>query len=141
MQSGDPILEMTLQCLLPHLHPEWGDRAPIDVLNRLLAKNERPAGWTKNSHMDITPNRIHSRRERWGLTDFARLTRGHPGVAHALTRLDGPIVIVEYHGAMRLLDGNHRINTWVANGDAELHTVHIHTVEGTGRLVELPPVT
>jgi hypothetical protein len=43
-------------------------------------------------------------------------------------------------GAMRLLDGNHRINTWVAKGDADLRPVHIHTVEGAGQLVELPPV-
>jgi hypothetical protein len=49
-------------------------------------------------------------------------------------------VIVEYQGAMRLLDGNHRINTWVAKGDADLRPVHIHTVEGAGQLVELPPV-
>lgn len=139
MQASDPILEETLQCLVAHLHPEWGDCEPIDVFNRLLAKNVRPAAWTKNSHMDITFDQIHSRQERWSVAELAGLARGHAGVAGAYTRLDGPIVVVEYLGAMRLLDGNHRINTWLATGDAGLHPVHIHAVEGAGQLVERPP--
>ena len=136
--AGDPIFEETLRHLLPHLHPEWGDRKPMDVFNRLLAKNVRAAGYTKHSHMDIAPSRICSRREQWGLIEFARLARGHLRAAGPFTRLDGPIVVVEYQGAMRLLDGNHRINTWLAKGDAEFHPVHIHTIQGAGRVIELP---
>ena len=140
MQSSDPILEQTLGYLRNHLHAKWGDREPIDVLNRLLAKNIRPAGWTMYTHMDITPDRIRSRLEQWSVAELGRLTRGHAAVAHPLARLDVPIVVVEYQGAMRLLDGNHRINTWIARCDAELHAVHIHVIEGVGRPVELPPV-
>jgi hypothetical protein len=139
-QSIDPLFDQTLTYLRSHLHPEWGDREPMDVFNRLMAKHIRPGGWTANTHMNIFPHQVRSRREQWGIDRLGQLRRGHPGVANPRTRLDGPIVIVEYEGAARLLDGNHRINTWVAMGDSALHDVHIHTIDETGQFVELPAV-
>ncbi len=50
-----------------------------------------------------------------------------------------PIILAEYEG-MRVLDGNHRINRWVALSDARDHEVHIHTVAGPIRFIELPSV-
>lgn len=41
---------------------------------------------------------------------------------------------------MRVLDGNHRINRWVATSDTRTHDVHIHTVVGLVRFIELPSV-
>jgi hypothetical protein len=138
--TGDPVFDETLGFLRPHFHPECGDRNVLDVFNRLLAKNIKPAGWTKYTHMNITPEQIRSRREQWPMSELSRLPRGHAGVAGPWTRLDGPIVVVEYLGSKRLLDGSHRINTWVAAGDADLHPVHIHTIEGAGQDLELPPL-
>jgi hypothetical protein len=88
--------------------------------------------------MNIRPDRVRSRRENWRIERLGQLRRGHPGVAGPLTRLDGPIVVVEYGGIVRLLDGNHRINTWVANGGSALHAVHVHAIEGTAEFVVLP---
>ena len=136
---SDLILEQTLEALRPHVHPEWGDRNSMDVFNRLLAKHIRPDGWTANTHADIRPEQIRSRREQWGIDRLAQLPRGHPGVAGRDTRLDGPIVVFEYQGAMRLLDGSHRINTWVAIRDPAQHPVHIHTIEGDAQFVQLAP--
>ena len=135
----DPVLEHTLEALRPHLHREWGDRDAMDVFNRLLAKHVRPDGWTNNTHLDIRPEQIRSRRELWGIDRLRQLTRGHRGVAGRDTRLDGPVVVVEYQGTMRLLDGNHRINTWVGRRDPDQHPVHIHTIDGTAQFVELAP--
>jgi hypothetical protein len=111
----------------------------MDVFNRLLAKHIRPDGWTPNTHMDIRPEQIRSRREQWGIDRLGLLPRGHHGMAGPGTRLDGPIVIVQYQGAMRLLDGSHRVNTWIAMRDPAQHSVHIHTIEGAGEFVELAP--
>lgn len=115
---------MTLAHLRPHLHRKWGDREPIDVFNRLLAKHVRPAGWTPNTHMNIGPARIRSRKERWLIDRLGQLTRGHRGVAGPYTRLGGPIIVVEFEGTVRLLDGSHRINTWVAMNDSGVSRVN-----------------
>jgi hypothetical protein len=67
-----------------------------------------------------------------------RQRESHRGTAGPDTRLDGPVVIIEYQRSMRLLDGSHRINTWVARQDSAEHPVHIHTLKGTAKFVELP---
>lgn len=88
--------------------------------------------------MDLLPAEIRSRRERWSTSDLGRLTRGHAST-------DGddfacPIILVEYDGKTRVLDGNHRMNRWVANNDERLHDVNIHVVERVGMFVELAAV-
>jgi hypothetical protein len=135
MPHRDVILEQTLQCLLPHCHPKWGDRTPLDVFNRLLAKNIRPAGWTCNTHLDNQEHQITSRQEQWSTEALGRLSRAH---READRDSDSPVVLVEYAGALRLLDGNHRINHWVATADGRTHPINIHRVAGTGRFIELP---
>jgi len=131
------VLDETLECLKSHLHGKWGDRSPLDVFNRLLAKNIRPPGWTPNTHANITRAQIISRKEQWTTDALGKLTRGH----NNSTGVDvpWPIVLAEYDG-LRVLDGNHRINRWVASNDAKSHSVHIHVVLGPIHFVELPSV-
>jgi hypothetical protein len=108
----------------------------MDVFNRLLAKNIRPAGWTSRTHLDIQRHQITSRQERWSTEALGRLPRAHPHGRDS----DAPIILVEYDGVLRLIDGNHRINHWVVTADARSHRVNIHSVSGTGRFIELTAV-
>ena len=132
------ILDHSLECLRGHLHAEWGDRCLLDVFNRLLAKNIRPPGWTKNTHVDLQRQQITSRKEQWATAALGALTRGHN--SEAGDDFGCPIILAEYQG-MRVLDGNHRIKRWVASSDIRVHDVQIHTVVGPVRFIELPSVT
>ena len=138
VMASDALLEESLRCLRAHLHPKWGDRTPLDVFNRLLAKNIRPSGWTTNTHFDINADQIRSRRERWTTETLGKLVRGHNSTAGQ--DFGCPIIIAEYGGVQRVLDGNHRINRWVAAGDTRVHDVNIHTVSEAGAFIELPAV-
>src|SRR5262249_22100362 len=133
------LFEESLHCLLPHIHPEWGDRDSLDVFMRLLAKNIRPAGWTANTHLDIKRDQVMSRREQWPTDALGKLARGHSSTAGK--DFDCPIIIAEYDGVQLVLDGNHRINRWVIAGDARVHDVNIHTITGSGKFIELPAIT
>lgn len=137
--SSQAIFEQSLKCLLAHCHPEWGDRTPLDVFSRLLAKNVRPSSWTPNTHLELEPGQVTSRKEQWSTDTLAKLTRGHSSAAG--NDFDCPIVIAEYEGKQWVLDGNHRINRWVLTKDTRLHDVHIHTIAIVGQFVELPPIT
>lgn len=136
--SDDQIFDQSLQCLRDHCHHEWGDRYPLDVFNRLLAKNIRPPDWTKNTHLNIQRNQVESRQEQWTTEALAKLPRGH--TSSAGVDVDCPIVIAVYEGVQRLLDGNHRINRWVEQGDLRPHEVNIHTIAGAGQFIERLPV-
>jgi hypothetical protein len=134
--STDAILDQSLECLSWHFHPEWGDQSPLDVFNRLLAKSIEPAGWTHNTHLDIQRHQITSRREQWTTETLGRLVRGHGSSAGG--DFGCPIIVAEYEGQQRLLDGNHRINRWIAVGDMRVHDVNIHTVIGTASFIAAP---
>jgi hypothetical protein len=134
--TSEAIFDRSLECLWAHCHPEWGDRIPLDVFNRLLAKSIRPNGWTTNTHLNIPRQQISSRRERWTTDELAKLPRGHGSTAGE--DFDCPIIVAEYEGKQRLLDGNHRINRWIEDRDTRLHDVNIHTIGGIGHFVELP---
>ena len=136
--SSDPIQEETLKCFWAHYHPEWGDRLPIDMFNRLLAKSIRPSGWTPNTHSNVRPQEILSRRERWTTEALERIRPSHTFTAGE--DFDCPIVLVEYEGNSRLLDGGHRINRWIAMADTRLHDVNIHSIGVVVEFVELPAV-
>lgn len=70
MEDGhDALLDQTLRWLQPHIHSEWDDREPMDVFNRLLAKNIRPDGWTPNTHLNIEPRRYARDGSYGGLND------------------------------------------------------------------------
>ena len=72
------------------------------------------------------------------MDDLAKLDRGHSATEGA--DFDCPIIVVEYQSKQRLLDGNHRINRWLEARDGRLHDVNIHTVDGVGHFLELPPL-
>ena len=134
---ADTILRQSLCCLLSHYHPQWGDREPIDVFNRLLAKNLGRAGLSKTIHTDFRAEQISSRREQWSTADLGKLRRGHTDTRGI--DVAWPIVLAEYAGEVRVLDGNHRINRWVITNDLRTHDVNIHTIVGTASFVDLPP--
>jgi hypothetical protein len=134
--SEDPILAQSLRGLIAHLHREWGDRTPMDVFNRLLAKHLRPEGWTKNSHFTFTETQINSRQEQWSTDRLASLRLGHSDPRG--DDFDCPVVVALFAGEQRLLDGNHRINRWKLTKDTREHLVNIHTVVGESELVVLP---
>jgi len=134
--TNDALLDESLGCLRAHLHPKWGDRHPLDVFNRLLAKNIRPSGWTRNTHLDIQRGQVGSRREQWTTEALGKLARGHNSTEGQ--DFGCPIIIAEYEGVQRVLDGNHRINRWVTAGDTRAHDVNIHTISGVGKFTELP---
>lgn len=131
------VLDETLECLKSHLHGEWGDTSPLDVFNRLLAKNIRPPGWTSNTHANITRDQITSRKEQWTTHALGKLNRGHSSSSGI--DVPWPIVLAECEG-LRVLDGNHRINRWIASNDARSHKVHIHVINGPIQFIELPSV-
>jgi hypothetical protein len=134
---ADPILRESLCCLLTHFHPKWGDREPLDVLNRLLAKNLGRAGPYKTGHTTARLEQISSRREHWTTADLGRLRRGHSDLGGV--DIACPIVLLEYAGETRVLDGNHRINRWVRANDSRTHAVNIHTIAESVDVVNLLP--
>ena len=136
---ADPILRESLGCLLSHFHPEWGDREPLDVFNRLLAKNLGRAGPRKAGHTDVRAEQIASQREQWTTADLGKLRRGHSDPAGVDVAC--PIILAEYAGETRVLDGNHRINRWVNENDSRMHDVIIHTVANAVGFVDLSPDT
>jgi hypothetical protein len=123
---ADPLLRKSLSCLMDHFHAEWGDRSPLDVFNRLVAKNLGRAGPQKSGHATVREDQITSRKEQWTTARLGALTRGHAdpsGVDIAC-----PIVLVEHSGRTIVLNGNHRINRWVRTNDTRVHDVIIHSI-------------
>jgi len=128
--SDDTILDQSLKCLGPHYNAQWGDRVLVDVFNRLLAKNIKSSGWKPNTHLNIQLQQISSRQERWTTDALAKLIRSH-GYSEG-DDFNCPIIVAEYEGKQRLLDGHHRINRWIEVGDTRLHDINIHTIAGIG---------
>ena len=125
---------------MPKVAPAFrvGDSSSLDVFNRLLAKNIRPIGWIPNTHLDIKLNQVKSRQEEWTTDQLERLTRGHNDTSGK--DFDCPIIVAEYEGVRRLLDGNHRINRWIAARDTQLHKVNIHSIVGVGQFIVRPRI-
>ena len=134
---ADPLLRESLCCLLSHFHPEWGDRCPLDVFNRLIAKNFERAGPNKTGHANVHEERIASRKEQWTTGNLGKLTRGHRGSGGV--DIACPIVLVECGGRTIVLDGNHRINRWVNSNDTRFHDVIIHRISEPVEFVEYTP--
>jgi len=125
--TGDEILDQSLNLLRYHYHHEWGDRSPLDVFNRRLAKNIAAPGWKKTDHMDIKPLQIRSHRDKRSTDELSRFHQLH-GLDDP-HRADCPIIIAVYEGKARLLDGHTRINYWVKQGNIGDHDVNVHVIE------------
>jgi hypothetical protein len=135
MPMQDEILAQSLRIIRGHLHPEVGDRSLLDVFNRLLAKHVTQTLTMTNDHLDIQEHQITSRQEQWTTEKLKGLvTRRDPSEQDSRC----PVVIAIYDGIPRLLDGNHRINFWVAHSIQRTHQVNIHEVSGVGSLIKLP---
>jgi hypothetical protein len=133
----DEILTVSLKCLECHLHPEWGDQNRLDVFNRLLAKYLKQSDHTMNTHTNVREQQIESRKEVWSTDKLGKLKRFHNSEAGVDVKC--PIILAEYMG-LYALDGNHRINRWVANKDTRQHPVHIHTITGPIDFTEKPSI-
>lgn len=136
MNEEDRIFYETLMALRWHYHPEWGDRAEFDVVTRLLAKNIKREGCTKYDHEPITVEQVRSRREYRTTEQLSQLSVGHS--RDKPQHLGGPIIVFDYEGEERLLDGNTRINYWLQSGNTEGHLVHVHWVDPVKSSEETP---
>jgi hypothetical protein len=101
--SEDAIFNETLHSLSWHQHREWGNATPIDVFNRLLAKNIRPEGWTVHTHLSVQSHQVRSRREGWTTDALSKLQCGHGSAKGG--NFDSPIVVAEFEDTQRVLDG------------------------------------
>jgi len=108
----------------------------LDVFNRLLAKTIKPSGWKPNTHLNIQRHQVQSRREQWPTAALGESPPGHGSTTGK--DYDCPIIVAEYEGKQRLLDGAHRINRWIATGDTRVHDVNVHTIIGVGQFIEVP---
>jgi hypothetical protein len=125
--TDDAILDETLMWLRAHCHQEWGDHAPIDVFNRLLAKSIRAEDWKEGDHLEINESQIQSLREERSTQELALLRRSHDRFQPA--REDCPIIIAVYEGKEWLLDGTTRINLWLRQRSTQAHPVNVHILE------------
>ena len=136
MNEEDRIFYETLMALSWHYHPEWGDRAEFDVLTRLLAKNIKRDGWTKYDHVPVKVEQVQSRREFRTTKQLSQLSIAH--TRDKPQHLGGPIIVFDYEGEERLLDGNTRINYWLQTEDTDPHLVHVHWVDPVSPREETP---
>lgn len=88
------------------------------------------------SKLDIKREQLKSRREQWITESLGKLARLHTSPTGQ--DVGCPIIIAEYEGVQRVLDGTHRINRWVTAGDTRVHDVNIHTISGVGEFIDLP---
>ncbi len=123
------VLEDTLYWLKFHVWRELGDRTPLDVFKRLLAKKIKAPDWKDTDHYPVARHQIRSYREKRTTEEIARLSRGHDKL-QPMTR-GGPIIIAVLDDQERLLDGNTRINLWISQGNTDQHDVNVHIVETT----------
>ena len=68
---------------------------------------------------------------------LARLKRGHN--VPRIGQIVPPVIIVVYEGEERLIDGNHRVNHWVAQKSPGTHAVHVHEIVGVISFSPLNP--
>ena len=122
----DKILKETLFALKHQVHPEWGDATLFDVFTRLIARSIGRPTWTEDEHEPINIRDIRSRQEYRTTDELAKLDRHHS--RNEPMSVDGPIVVIDYAGQERLIDGTARINLWEEGKNTDRHLVHVHTL-------------
>ena len=83
------------------------DASPSACLNRLV--RERISSRTP---ADVNENTATIRKERWTLEQLQALERKHDRTNDKDD--NRPLVVVKYGDRILLIDGNHRVNRWLA---------------------------
>jgi hypothetical protein len=89
------------------------DRNAQAALTRIAVKG---LGFT----FDSTNSQI--RRERWSFEQLKQLKTGHNGRNDCQIE---PLILIEWEGRTVVIDGNHRLNGWVAGNDGRSRQVVI----------------
>jgi hypothetical protein len=114
MDEQDALWRQAYASFEGHAAPfkRW-DRDAQAALTRIAIKG---LGFT----FDVTNSQI--RRERWSFEQLKQLKTGHKGRNDCQIE---PLVLVEWDGRTVLIDGNHRLNGWVADSDGRPRDVII----------------
>lgn len=104
------------------LKPKPTDSSPDACLNRLV--RERISG---RAPAEVNENTATIRKELWTLEQLESLDRKHDRV----NDMDDnrPLVVVKYGDRKLLIDGNHRVNRWLAGRSDSLHEVLLIEVQ------------
>ena len=111
-------------------HNKHGHTAE-QTLNRLFSENL--GKWRRELYSTrpyLQKGNLKVREESWTVAELDKLERGHN---RTVTKGpdDLPIIVVDYRGERRLIDGTTRINKWAAEGNEDRHTVClIEVIEG-----------
>ena len=100
-----------------------GSDTCIDTLNRLWRKNVQARHAGGEALLDIPTVRddmLMVSAEQWSLQKLAAVPRGH---ARAAPQFFGPVVILDWFERFFLLDGNTRVNFWLAHKNEGPHAV------------------
>ncbi len=136
-ESEDLILEETLTLLFKchRVNPYNGEahNSGLEVFNRLLSKSILGRNPKPPEIFNIQKSQISSFKQQWSTDRLKELleaqTEKHewdiPRTDHGLK---SPVIVAEYEGINRLLDGRLHINMWFHIGNTELHEVHLHEV-------------
>ena len=90
-------------------HRKASDATPVDVVNRLVC--ERIAGALA---VRLGPNTCAIREDYWPIDRLASTERKHQ--CDTPRHMIEPVIVVEYEGHALLIDGNNRVNEWLARG-------------------------
>lgn len=103
---------------LLEFHRKAHDSTAIDVLNRLVS--ERVSGIRG---VRLGPDSCTIREDRWPIERLASAERKHQ--RDAPRYMIEPVIVVAYAGRTLLIDGNNRVNEWLARGERRTRRVLI----------------
>lgn len=114
MTNTDALWRQLEKALSHHRKVRLNERTGIDVFNRLFREHAKRDGLADIPVLN--PSTCSIRLESWtvkqiGASVRAKHTRAEP------MRLDGPLIMVERSEYRYLIDGNNRLNYWMASGD------------------------
>lgn len=132
MIKEDAILEQTLY-LLGRDHGNTGKKDGLFEFNRLLTKSILGRAPLLEELLNFSKDEIVSFQYQWPTARLAEI-KSNQEMSHdrfvprTECGINSPVIIAEYRGVLRLLDGSNRINMWVLHGDITLHDVNLHQI-------------